>query len=291
MRLDQINNLDDTEFTDCIDILGAVTDYSTDQIDALVTVGKRNTVCGDPTTWTATTVYSAGVIVQGLTVLEIGTLALDLDAVSKLGEYDGWTDAQKNALFERWLTLEKSDDASTITSSELQSLGHMTCGAETGHISVISHSVYSSAADAVSEVTSCSDGQLSSFITLAKSTYGSDITTWDSTTITNIGIVIGGLTNSDMSALSESQIDAIDSNHVSYIPSSTFAGLTTTQINTLSVSQAQSTTTDQKSALDSSQLSALSSVANTTFSGCALMQMSWTFAVFLALLSIYFGRN
>ena len=50
---------------------------------------------------------------------------------------------QKNALFERWLTLEKSDDASTITSSELRSLGHMTCGAETGHIDVISHSVYS----------------------------------------------------------------------------------------------------------------------------------------------------
>ncbi|CAG2212418.1 unnamed protein product [Mytilus edulis] len=121
ITVDQINNLDDTEFTDCIDILGAVTDYSTDQIDALVTVGKRNTVWGDPTTWTATTVYSAGVIVQGLTVSEIGTLALDLDAVSKLGEYDGWTDAQKNALFERWLTLEKSDDASTITSSKLRS--------------------------------------------------------------------------------------------------------------------------------------------------------------------------
>ncbi|XP_076073209.1 uncharacterized protein LOC143044873 [Mytilus galloprovincialis] len=291
ITVDQINNLDDTEFTDCIDILGAVTDYSTDQIDALVTVGKRNTVWGDPTTWTATTVYSAGVIVQGLTVSEIGTLALDLDAVSKLGEYDGWTDAQKNALFERWLTLEKSDDASTITSSELRSLGHMTCGAETGHIDVISHSVYSSAADAVGEVTSCSDGQLSSFITLAKSAYGSDITTWDSTTITNIGIVIGGLTSSDMSTLSESQIDAIDSNHVSYIPSSTFAGLTTTQINTLSVSQAQSTTTVQRSALDSSQLAALSSVANTTFSGCDMMQMSWTFAVFLALLSMYFGQN
>lgn len=44
ITVDQINNLDDTEFTDCIDISGSVTDYSTDQIDALVTVGKRNTV-------------------------------------------------------------------------------------------------------------------------------------------------------------------------------------------------------------------------------------------------------
>ena len=49
-----------------------------------------------PSTWTTTTVYSAGVIVQGLTVSEIETLNLDLDAISKLGEYDGWTDAQVN---------------------------------------------------------------------------------------------------------------------------------------------------------------------------------------------------
>lgn len=44
LTLDQINNLDDTEFTDCIDILGAVTDYSDAQKQALADVGKRNTV-------------------------------------------------------------------------------------------------------------------------------------------------------------------------------------------------------------------------------------------------------
>lgn len=41
LTLDQINNLEDTEFTDCVDILGAVNDYSTDQKVALATVGKR----------------------------------------------------------------------------------------------------------------------------------------------------------------------------------------------------------------------------------------------------------
>lgn len=44
LTLDQINNLDDTEFTDCVDILGAVTEYSTDQTEALANVGKRSTV-------------------------------------------------------------------------------------------------------------------------------------------------------------------------------------------------------------------------------------------------------
>ena len=46
-------------------------------------------------------------------------------------------------------------------------------------------------ADAVGEVTSCSDLQLYEYAQLAKAAYGSDVTTWDSATISNVGIVIG----------------------------------------------------------------------------------------------------
>lgn len=49
---------------------------------------------------------------------------------------------QKKALFDRWLTLEKSRAPGSITSSELRSLGHMTCGATASHILIVPHSVY-----------------------------------------------------------------------------------------------------------------------------------------------------
>jgi hypothetical protein len=48
-----------------------------------------------------------------------------------------------------------------------------------------------SSVDAVGEVTSCTEGQLNSFAALAKTAYGSDVTLWSTTTISNVGVVIG----------------------------------------------------------------------------------------------------
>ena len=53
------------------------------------------------------------------------------------------------------------------------------------------HFLLRASADAVGEVTSCSDLQLYEYAQLAKAAYGSDVTTWDSATISNVGIVIG----------------------------------------------------------------------------------------------------
>lgn len=266
LTVDQIKSVADAEFINCVDILGAVTDYSAEQKLALANVGKRGTVWGAVSTWTAATVYSAGVIVQGLNVSEVNALTVDLDAISRLGEFNGWSESHKSALFTRWLSLEKSNLANAITSSELRSLGHMTCGATTSHISAIPHSIYASAADAVGEVTSCSEEQLNAFMALAKSAYGNDVAVWDTTTISNVGIVIGGMTRSDIPRLSADQIGAIDSNHITYIPVSKFSAFTAAQLRMFSLSQAQSTTTAQRNALDSNQLASLSTAANIQFS-------------------------
>ncbi|XP_021374574.1 uncharacterized protein LOC110463941 [Mizuhopecten yessoensis] len=292
----QISNLDDQEFIDCAETLGSVTDYSDAQETALLAVAMRSTVWGDPSTWSATNVYNAGVICQSLTESQIGTLTLDLDAVSRLGQFDGWDSLKKIAVYQRWLALEKGSDSSTITSSELRSLGHVTCGAETGHINVIQSSVYQSAADAVGELTSCEDTQLQAFAALAKATYGSDITTWDTTVITNVGIVIGGLTANEISTLSETQIDSVDANHISYIPDTTFTGFTVTQINTFSTSQAQSTTASQRAALTSAQLTALETVAALSWtvssdSGVAVVTGSWVLMLATLVLGTFFNQN
>ncbi|KAK3091229.1 hypothetical protein FSP39_018115, partial [Pinctada imbricata] len=261
----QISNLNDQEFIDCADLLGTPSDYSTSQKDALATVAKRTTVWGDPSGWNASNVYSAGSIVQALTTTEIAALTLDLDAVSRLGTFDGWDAAKISEVFSRWLTLEKSNTPSSITSSELRSLGHVSCGATTGQIAQMSSSAYQSAADAVGEVTSCTDLQLYEYALLAKTAYGSDVTTWDSSTISNLGVVIGGLTGGEISTLSETQIDSIDANDMSYIPPSVFAGFTVSQINTFDTAQGQATTSTQRSALSTSQLDALSAAAGVSF--------------------------
>eukprot|EP00105_Crassostrea_gigas_P019923 XP_011438564.1 PREDICTED: uncharacterized protein LOC105336077 [Crassostrea gigas] len=279
----QISNIQDQDFLDCAELLGSVTDWTVAQKEALVAVAKRSTVWNTPSTWATSSVYSAGSFVAGLTTSEINTLAINLDAVSRMGTFSDWTDSKKQAVFDRWLSYEKSSNAATITSSELRSLGHLTCGASTSHIASIQSTVYRASADTVGEVTTCSEFQLQQWVAHAKTEYGSDVTLWDSATITSVGIVIGGLTSTEVSTLTESQIDSIAASDISYIPPTAFAGFTTAQINTFDPAQAQASTTSQRAALSADQLSALSSVAGVSYSNTAAgIQGSVLFAVLLS---------
>ncbi|XP_052689214.1 uncharacterized protein LOC128167499 [Crassostrea angulata] len=282
----QISNIQDQDFLDCAELLGSVTDWTVAQKEALVAVAKRSTVWNTPSTWATSSVYSAGSFVAGLTTSEINTLAINLDAVSRMGTFSDWTDSKKQAVFDRWLSYEKSSNAATITSSELRSLGHLTCGASTSHIASIQSTVYRASADTVGEVTTCSEFQLQQWVAHAKTEYGSDVTLWDSATITSVGIVIGGLTSTEVSTLTESQIDSIAASDISYIPPTAFAGFTTAQINTFDPAQAQASTTSQRAALSADQLSALSSVAGVSYSNTAAgIQGSVLFAVLLSALA------
>lgn len=286
----QISNLADQEFIDCAETLGSVTGYSKAQKDALLVVATRATVWGGPASWLTTDIYNAGVICQAMTVAQINSLNLDLDTVSRLGQFDDWETLKKKAVFNRWLSQHKSGDSSTITSSELRSLGHITCGAETSHINSIQQSVYQGAVDSIGELTSCDGSQLQAFVALAKTAYGSDVTTWDATVITNVGTTIGELSASDIGSLSSLQIDVVDPNHVSYIPSSIFAGFTVDQIRSFSPAQAQSTSSSQRAVLTSAQLDALSTVASITWkaagSGGSVVMTSWPVTGLIATLML-----
>ncbi|XP_069122945.1 otoancorin-like [Argopecten irradians] len=253
----QLTSLADEDFVDCVEILGAVIDFSEEQETSLLNVAMRTTVWGEPSTWSTDNVYNAGVICQAMSETQITSLTFNLDAVSRLGEFDGWTSVKKKAVFDRWLNQLKGGDSSSITVSELRSLGHITCGAETSHISVIPHTVYKDAADSVGELTSCNDTQLTAFATLAKAAYGSNVTSWLSSVISNIGVIIGGLSTDDVVLLSSTQIDAIDPNHIPYFPPDIFAGFTVEQFFTFSSAQSSKTTTEQRQALSAAQLAAL----------------------------------
>ncbi|KAK3091956.1 hypothetical protein FSP39_024001 [Pinctada imbricata] len=264
MTTAQITAMADSDFTSCASLLGGVSGYSSDQETALANVAKRATVWGDPSTWSSSNIQQAGVIVQALTTTEIQSMTWTIDEVSRMGDFDGWDETKKVAIVSTWLSSAKSNDASTITASELQSLSHMTCGLSTAQISALT--TYSSAADSVGEVTSCSEQQMVEFANLAKVIYTSNVASWSSVQIAAVGVHIGGLSQTEISTLTETQIDNISPAHITYMPSSAFSGLTVTQIGTLSTAQAQSTTSTQRSALSSEQLTALETVSGISYS-------------------------
>ncbi|WAQ96786.1 STRC-like protein, partial [Mya arenaria] len=169
---------------------------------------------------------------------------------------------QLSSGFSRWLNLNKGGDASAVTSTELVSLGHFACGATNAHISAMSSTVYSYASSYIGKLTSCDEIQMTAFTNHAITAFGA-LSTWDDSVISTVGNMIGGLSDSDLSTLTESQIATISPEAVSLIPASSFVGFTPDQLSGFSVAQAQSTTSAQHAGLSQAQLDALISAGAT----------------------------
>lgn len=145
--------------------------------------------------------------------------------------------------------------------------------------------LFSLAASYVGELTSCDASQMEAFIDHALSTFGS-IDTWDTSVVTSIGTMIGGLTASEVSTLTNTQISAIEPTSISLIPSSTFVGFTVSQLSSFSVAQAQATTSSQQSGLSNAQLQALISAGATSkISSANDLKVPVTLVLFVAGLS------
>ncbi|VDH97231.1 Hypothetical predicted protein, partial [Mytilus galloprovincialis] len=273
LTVEDIGLIPDDEITNCLEILGGVSTWSIEQKKAILTLLQKQTVFGQPGTWTSDTLSSAGAIIQGMTIDEIKSLQLDADAMEVLGEQDGWTEAQKKEAFQRFLDYYKNGQlVNALSAAEISILGHFTCGMTTDQIATIHQTTYLNASEAIGQVTSCNELQFIEWAKLAKLAFGDDVSTWDTSTIQRIGTVIGGLKEEDIRKLSEDHIDSIKPDHITYIPTSTFEKFSKEQLGFFSSSQAQSTTTSQLEALNPDQLSVLVRIASTVDAGIQASQ-------------------
>lgn len=143
---------------------------------------------------------------------------------------------------------------------------------------------FSLAASYVGELTSCSESQMEAFITHALSAFGT-IDTWDTSVVSSVGTMIGGLTASDLPTLTTTQIAAIEPTTVSFIPSSTFVGFTVSQLSSFSVAQAQATTANQQAGLSNAQLDALIAAGATVKASANAVTVPATLVLFVAALT------
>jgi len=226
--------------------------------------------------------------VKGLTSTEIGTTDLSTnDVMASVGKHSGYDSLQLSAGFARWLSQAKSNTASGVTSSDLQTMGHFACGATTTHINSFSTSAYSNAASYIGALDSCESSQLSAYATKAKAAYGA-VTTWSASTITSTGTVVGGLTKSELGSLSSSQISAISATSISKIPPANFAGFSSSQLSGFSSTQANAVTAEQQAALDTNQkasLTAAGAPSKSVQSGAGFIQCSLLLTATMAILA------
>ncbi|XP_063402694.1 uncharacterized protein LOC134686822 [Mytilus trossulus] len=280
--------VNDSEFQDCLLTLGQVTHWLPDQKETLAQ--KMISIYGTPGNWTSETIGTAGSMIQGLSVSDINTLNMDINSVSSLGQLEGWTDEQKRSAYTVFMTNVKNGlPASNLSSTELTALGNFICGMLSTEIDTISPVVYMDSAEAVGGLTHCSATQLQSFAGLAKhaDAFGDDISQWDESTVSTVGILIGALSVSEVSALSPGQIDSIDPNMISYFPVEAMKSFTSEQLHNFSPAQAEATTSDQRSQLSHDQFISLQTAAGTSFSdgpsgGCSLNSVVWMLTLTLA---------
>jgi len=257
-----LSTLSNTDFSDCAETLGAMTGWASDQAMALAT--KAKAAWGAVSTWTTEEVRQAGSIIGGLAASDVSQLNLNSnDAMASIGKHAFDSTHLSNG-FARWLSQAKSSLTTSVTAAELSTIGHFACGATTTHISGFTSAVYSDAASSIGALTTCESTQLASYATKAKAAYGNDVTAWTTSTVTDVGAVIGGLSKADLAKLTTTQLAVITPGSIEQIPPSNFAGFTTTQLSALTSSQANAATAQQQAALSAEQKTALTSAGATT---------------------------
>lgn len=254
----QIATLTTDEFGGCAEYLNTLTGWPSDRRDALATKAKE-TWGSTVSSWTVDQVRMAGsAVVSALTEAEIGTLQLTgTTTASAVGQENYYTPAKLMALFNRYLA-SNGKSANSLTSDDLNSMNNIACGAADSSISSFSNTAYKDAADSIGLLLSCEAAQLAAYANHAKTAFGSDVTTWSTSTLSSIGSVVGGL-GDDISKLSTDQLSTVSPSSIAVIPPTTFAKLTTTQLSNLGEAQANAVTADQQNSLSAEQKTALSS--------------------------------
>ncbi|XP_025081142.1 stereocilin-like isoform X2 [Pomacea canaliculata] len=262
LTVQQINDLNTTDFDNCAETLGTATGWSLEQKAALI--GKAKQTWGQQSSnWTKELIQRMGSIAQGLSESEITSLAnLDLDVLSTLGQYTGWTLDQLKSGFSSWLKKYINNNISAITGSHLQQIGDFACGATAQQISSISTSAFKDALNKIGTLYSCSAEQLEAWAALGLQALGS-VTEWTYAQSATFDVLYAGLSGSSLSLLSSTQLSMISLDVFVRIKPTAFSALTVSQMASLSTAQALSVTDDQLSVLNPAQKAQLRALGAT----------------------------
>ncbi|XP_035694680.1 otoancorin-like [Branchiostoma floridae] len=241
------------EFTNCLETLGGLTGWSTGQLETM-----RDKVFSDIAaagSLTTDQVFKLGKIATAFSTSHLSALDLsDIDAVYNIARHSGYSAAQTEAAFTRYLG---SSAVSGITSEHLVGLSNFLGGMTAAQIGQISNAAFLDSVADIGNLTGFSSDQFTALKDKAISASGA-VSTWSAATVQNIGTVAAGLSEAELTALTDAQVPQLTPGAIGLIPTSTFAnGFSVAQINLLSMEQAQAVTNDQYFALSTEQKNAV----------------------------------
>ncbi|XP_078610879.1 uncharacterized protein LOC144881588 [Branchiostoma floridae x Branchiostoma japonicum] len=249
----ELGAMTSAEFTNCLETLGGLTGWSTGQLETM-----RDKVFSDIAaagSLTTDQVFKLGKIATAFTTSHLSALDLsDIDAVYNIARHSGYSAAQTEAAFTRYLG---SSAVSGITTEHLVGLANFLGGMTAAQIGQISNAAFLESVADIGNLTGFSSDQFTALKDKAISASGA-VSTWSAATVQNIGTVAAGLSEAELTALTDVQVPQLTPGAIGLIPTSTFAnGFSVAQINLLSMEQAQAVTNDQYFALSTEQKEAV----------------------------------
>ncbi|CAD5112200.1 DgyrCDS1435 [Dimorphilus gyrociliatus] len=266
---EQIAALSTKEFKDCIYVLGKITSWERSKHLIPLVEKAKETLDTDVSKWTDKNIEDLGSIVSGLQRSDADKLRItSLEAASSVGKHGRWHDNANSlqSAFESFLKNARNDDIGKLSAADIQSISELICGADTAKIQTIPSTIYKQVASSIGKTTTCVDGQLQKFAELAKKSFGSEIKKWNSATVKTVGVVIGGLTKTELSELSKDGIASLTPNNLKSLPYMQINGLTSQQLQWFTINQAASLSKSQYAALDKEKKDIISSKLSSVLS-------------------------
>ncbi|NXY57672.1 OTOAN protein, partial [Callaeas wilsoni] len=249
----ELKCMDPGTFDKNVDLLGAVSGFSSSQLTALKEKAKQ--VWGLLPDWRSYQIVSLGRIALALTEQEIRELDLhSIDTVSVLSQQTEWTLTQARAILQGFLE-DSGQTISTLKSFDLVGLGAVLCALNSTEITSIRTAEFSAAVARIG-LLFCSTPVLRQFKKMTESVFGA-ASSWTGSVLQEIGTIAGGLNEDELKAFDKSLMPYFQPSAIRHIPPEIFQALSPEQIANLGPENAAMVTGSQREHLDASQLQSL----------------------------------
>ncbi|KAJ0065976.1 hypothetical protein NL108_001188 [Boleophthalmus pectinirostris] len=247
----QLEAMTQDTFNETVDILGAVTGYSPEQLKVLS--GKAVQAFGSTASMNETEVAKLGCISQGFTADQLVKMSFSLDSLDDIAKC-GWNDLQVIAVWKAAAKFNSLTPAG-LAASDMVALSRFMCGLNAEEIKQLNVTAFTEAVGSLS--LQCPAEVMQQYKNLTMKSFGAP-DTWTPAVVSDLGTFIAGLSDGEFASLDVSVFQHISKDCIPLIPPANLAALSVTQIEALGPDNAGLVTQEQKAAMTAEQLGALS---------------------------------
>ncbi|XP_056236500.1 otoancorin [Seriola aureovittata] len=247
----ELDRMSKDTFLATVEILGAIPDYSADQLDVLSK--KAIEAFGPVSAMTESEVMQMGCITQGFSGADLEKLPFTLDAVEEIA-HCGWNDSQMELV---WRAVAKYNTltAQQLGTTDMVTLNRFICGLTSGEIKQLDKDAFRDAVGSMDGI-QCSFNVTQELKMLAMSVFGKP-STWNEAQVSDLGNIIAGLDANELASMDPSLFSFLSDTSIPLIPPNNFAALSVAQLEALGPDNAAMVTNKQRAALRVTQRAAL----------------------------------